>query len=213
MLVQDKKRGEIRICVDIRKLNDSYFHDPFPTSFTDEALDNVGGQEVYSFTNGFSGYHQIRIAKEDHHKTTFATKWGSYQYIVMPSGLKNAPANFSRVVVEAFEFLHKYLEVYFDDWTNFSLLQNHIECLRLMFDKCKQCQISLNLKKCILFSPFGVLLGNIVCKKGLLVDSSKIIIIVDIPHSTSVRQLRTALGHTRYYKNFIKGYAHITTPM
>jgi hypothetical protein len=48
-------------------------HDPFPMPFTDEVLDNVGGQEVYSFTDGLLGYHQIRIAKEDIHKTTFAT--------------------------------------------------------------------------------------------------------------------------------------------
>jgi hypothetical protein len=73
MVVQDKKSGEIRIYVDLRKLNDACLHDPFPTTFTDEVLDNVGGQEVYSFTHGFSGYHQIRIAKEDVHKTTFAT--------------------------------------------------------------------------------------------------------------------------------------------
>jgi hypothetical protein len=74
-----------------------------------------------------------------------------------------------------------------------------------MLDKCKQCQIALNLKKCILFSPFGVLLGHIVCKKGLLVDPYKIDIIVDLPPPTSVRQLCTALGHTRYSRNFIKG--------
>jgi putative transposase len=136
MVVQDKKTGDIRIYVDLRKLNDACLHDPFPTPFTDEVLDNVGGQEVYSFTNGFSGYHQIRIAKEDRHKTTFATEWGYYQYIVMPFGLKNAPTMFSRVVVEAFkEFLHKFLEEYFDDWTIFSLLKNHIECLRIMLDK------------------------------------------------------------------------------
>jgi hypothetical protein len=49
----------------IRKLNDACLHDPFPTHFTDEVLDNVGGQEVYSFTNGFSSYHHIRIVKED----------------------------------------------------------------------------------------------------------------------------------------------------
>jgi hypothetical protein len=68
----------------------------------------------------FSGYHQIRIAKEDRHKTTFSTEWGSYQYTVMLFGLKNAPTIFSRVVVEAFkEFLHKFLEAYFDDWTMF----------------------------------------------------------------------------------------------
>jgi hypothetical protein len=126
----------------------------------------------------------------------------------MSFGLKNSPAIFSRVVVEAFkEFLHKFLEAYFDDLTIFSLLQNHIECLRLMLDKCRQCQISLNLKKCIFFSPFGVFLGHIVCKQGLLVDPSNIVIIVDLPPPTSVKKLCTALGHIGYYKKFIKGYA------
>ena len=58
MVVQEKKtKGEIRIYVDLRKLNDACLHDPFPTPFTDEVLDNVGGQEVYSFTDGFLGYH------------------------------------------------------------------------------------------------------------------------------------------------------------
>jgi hypothetical protein len=78
MVVQDKKTREIRIYVDLRKLNDAYLHEPFPTPFTDEVLDNVGGQEVYSFTYGFSGYHQIWIDKEDFHKTTFETEWGYY---------------------------------------------------------------------------------------------------------------------------------------
>jgi hypothetical protein len=72
MVVQDEKTGEIRICADLNNLNDACLDDPFPTPFTNEVLDNVGGHEVYSFKVGFSGYHQIRIAKEDHHKTTFA---------------------------------------------------------------------------------------------------------------------------------------------
>ena len=92
MVVQDKKtKGEIGIYVDLRKLNDAFVHEPFPTLFTDEVLDNVGGQEVYSFTNGFLGYHQIRIHEEDRHKTTFAIEWGSFQYTVIPFGLKKAP--------------------------------------------------------------------------------------------------------------------------
>ena len=63
MVVQEKKtKGEIRIYVDLRKLNDACLHDQFPTPFTDEVLDYVEGQEAYSFTDGFSGYHQIRIA-------------------------------------------------------------------------------------------------------------------------------------------------------
>jgi hypothetical protein len=83
MVVQENKQGRgIRICVDLRKLNDPCIHDPFPTPFTDEVLENVGGHEAYSFTNGFSGYHQTKIAQEDIYKTMFVTEWGSYQYIV-----------------------------------------------------------------------------------------------------------------------------------
>lgn len=116
MVVQDKKTGKIWICVDLRKLTDACVTDHFPSPFTDEVLDNVGVHEAYCFTDGFSGYHQIRIAKEDIHKTKFATERGCYQYTTMPFGLKNALAIFSRAVITTFrEFIHKFLEVYFDD--------------------------------------------------------------------------------------------------
>jgi hypothetical protein len=73
-------------------------------------LENVRGHEAYSFTDGFSSYHQIKIAKKDRYKTTFATEWGSYQYTVIPFGMKNAPTIFSRVVITAFkEFIHQFL--------------------------------------------------------------------------------------------------------
>ena len=124
MVVQDKKQGGIMICMELRSLNDACLHDPFPTSFTDEVLENVGGHEAYSFTDGFSGYHQIKIAQEDRNKTMFATELGSYQYKVMSFGLKNAPAIFSRVVIATFkEFIHQFLEVYLDDWIVYSLLK------------------------------------------------------------------------------------------
>jgi hypothetical protein len=116
MVVQEKKQVGIGICVYLRKLNDACLHDPFPTPFIEEFLENVGGQEDYSFTDGFLGYHHIRIALEDRHKTTFSKKWGTFQYMVIPFGLKNVPTVFSRVVVAAFkDFIHNLLEVYLDD--------------------------------------------------------------------------------------------------
>jgi len=126
----------------------------------------------------------------------------------MSFGLKNASTIFSRVVVATFwEFIHKFLEVYFDYWTVFGLLNNHIEQLRLMFEWCRQCQIALNLKKCIFCSSFGILLGHVVCKQGLIVDPTKISVIVNLPPPTFVQQLRATLEHTGYYRRFIKGYA------
>ena len=127
---------------------------------------------------------------------------------MMPFGLKNAPAIFSSLIVVVFkEYIHKFLEVYFEDWIVFGLLKNHVEALRLMLAKFRQHHISLNLKKCIFCVPFGILLGHIVCRQGLMVDLAKIAIIVNSPPPNSVRQLCTTLGHTGYYRKFIKGYA------
>ena len=95
--------------------------------FIDEVLEGVGSQEMYSFMDGFSGYHQIRIAKDYQHKTTFVSEWGCFQYTTMPFGLKNAPTIFSRVVVAAFKyFIQKFLQVYMDDWTVYGLVRDHL---------------------------------------------------------------------------------------
>jgi hypothetical protein len=93
-----RKKGidDIIVCVDYISLNSSYVHDPFPTPFSDEVLDQVVGNEAYSFTDGFSSYHQVRIVEEDKKKTTFTTEWGSFSYNVMPFGMKNAPIVFSK---------------------------------------------------------------------------------------------------------------------
>jgi hypothetical protein len=82
-----------------------------------------------------------------------------------------------------------------------------------MLEICRQCQISLNIKKFIFGTPFWILLDHIVYKQGVLVDPTKIAIIVNLPPPKTFCQLRVALGHTRYYKKFIKGYAQITAPM
>jgi hypothetical protein len=144
----------------------------------------------------------------------FSTEWRSYQYTVMMFGLKNAPTIFSRVVIAVFkEFIHQFLEVHLDDWTDYIFLKDHVEVLCLMLERCKQCQISLNINKCIFRTPFGILMGHILCKQGLLVDPTKIAIIVNLPLLKIVCQLRATLGHTGYYRKFIKGYAQITAPM
>jgi hypothetical protein len=82
-----------------------------------------------------------------------------------------------------------------------------------MLKRCRQCQISLNIKKYIFGTPFGILLGHIVCKQGLLVDLAKIAVIVNLPPPNLVRHLRETLGYTCYYRKFTKGYTQIISPM
>ena len=114
-------------------------------------------------------------------------EWGCCQYTIMPFGLKNAPAIFFRIVVSAFkDFIHKLFKVYFDDWTVFGLVRDHIENLRMMLERCHQYQIVLNLRKCIFCAPFGVLLGHVVCRDGILVNPTKVAIILDLSPPTSI---------------------------
>jgi hypothetical protein len=183
-IYKEKEKSEIdkMLEVGVIELNDAFLHDNFPTQFTEEVLENVGGQESYSFTDRFSGYHQIKIALEYRHKTTFSTYWGSFQYTIIPFGLKNAPTIFSRVVVVAFkDLIHKFLEDYLNDWKMFILFKDLVEVLILILDRCKQCQISLNIKKCIFSAPFGILLGHTMCKQCMLVDPAKIVFIINLP--------------------------------
>ena len=125
--------------------------------------------------------------------------------MIMSFGIKNALAIFSRIVVVAFKyFIHKFIEVYFDDWTVFGLIKNHIKSLRMMLECFCEYQISLNLKKCIFFTPFVILMGHMVCDDRMLVYHNKTAIILDLPPPTIVKQLRATLGHTGYYRKFVE---------
>jgi len=124
----------------------------------------------------------------------------------MPFGLKNTPATFSQVLIVAFkEFIHKFLEVYFDDWIVFALVKRHVSSLHLMLDTCQRYQIALNLKKCIFYVPFGFFLRHVVCKQGLMVGPVKIIVIVNLEAFRNVKQLRATLGKNGYYRNLLGG--------
>ena len=88
IVVVPKKNGKLRICVDFRKLNATTKKDLYAIPFKDSILDTVAGHEMYSFLDGYTGYHQIKIAPEDRFKTSFVTDWGAFVWVVMPFGLK-----------------------------------------------------------------------------------------------------------------------------
>ena len=108
--------------------------------------------------------------------------------MAIPFRIKNAPAIFSSIVATAFkEFIHKLLDIYFDDWTAYGLVKYHIESLRMMLEQCRQFHISLNMKKCIYCAPFGILWGHVVYRDGILMDSTKIAIIFYLHPPTLVK--------------------------
>jgi hypothetical protein len=102
MVVQPKTYDpkNLQICVYLSGLNKITVMDPFPTPYVDEIINKVTGNAFYSFTDRFSNYNQVPIAKEDQEKTTFVSKFRPFAYRVMPFGLKTSLADFSRIVVK-----------------------------------------------------------------------------------------------------------------
>ena len=149
-----KKDGKVRMCVDFRDLNKAYPKDDFPLPHIDVLVDNTVGNALMSFMDGFLGYNQIKMAPKDMTKTTFATKWGIYCYMVMLFGLKNARATYQRMATALLHnMMHNEVEVYVDDMKVKSKdTGGYTTNLRKFFERIKEYRLRLNPQKC----TFGV---------------------------------------------------------
>ncbi|RDX75894.1 hypothetical protein CR513_44180, partial [Mucuna pruriens] len=178
-----KKDGKVRMCVDYKDLNRASPKNNFPLPHVDLLVDNTTQHSCYSFMDGFSRYNQIRMAPEHKEKTTFITTWETFYYEVMPFGLKNAGAIYQSAMVNLFhDMMHKEVEVYVDDMTAKSKMPGqHINDL-------------LNPAKCTFEVKIGKLLGFIVNKRGIELDSDKVKAIRNMPASKTETEVRGLLG-------------------
>ncbi|GJS95706.1 reverse transcriptase domain-containing protein [Tanacetum coccineum] len=204
-----------RVCIDYRKLNEATRKDHFPLPFMDQMLERLAGNEYYCFLDGFSGYFQIPIDPKDQEKTTFTCPYGTFAYRRMPFGLCNAPGTFQRCMMAIFhDMIEKTMEVFMDDFSvfgdSFSTCLSHLE---KMLKRCEDTNLSLNWEKSHFMVKEGIVLGHKISKSGLEVDRAKVEVIAKLPHPTSVKGVRSFLGHAGFYRRFIQDFSKIARPM
>ncbi|CAN6677885.1 unnamed protein product [Malus baccata var. baccata] len=204
-----------RVCIDYRKLNATTRKDHFPLPFIDQMLERLAGHSFYCFLDGYSGYNQIVIAPDDQEKTTFTCPFGTFAYRRMPFGLCNAPATFQRCMVSIFsDFVEKIIEVFMDDFSVFGdSFDGCLENLTIILKRCVETNLVLNWEKCHFMVRQGIVLGHIVSERGIEVDKLKIDLIRYLPSPTSVREIRSFLGHAGFYRRFIKDFSKISNPL
>ncbi|GKB43798.1 reverse transcriptase domain-containing protein [Tanacetum coccineum] len=178
-------------------------------------LERLAGNEYYCFLDRFSGYFQIPIDPLDQEKTTFTCPYGIFSYRRMPFGLCNAPGTFQRCMVAIFhDMIEKTMEVFMDDFSvfgdSFSSCLSHLD---KMLQRCEDTNLVLNWEKCHFMVKEGIVLGHKISKSGIEVDKAKVDVIAKLPHPTTVKGIRSFLGHAGFYRRFIQDFSKIARPM
>jgi len=176
VLLVKKKDGSSRLCVDYRQLNKLTIKNKYPLSKIDDLLDQLRGTSVFSKIDLRFGYHQILVKPEDVQKTTFRSRYGHYEYVVMPFGVTNALVVFMDYMNRIFRpYLDKFVVVFINDILIYSRnREEHAEHLRVVLTVLKEHQLYGKLSKCEFWLEEVQFLGHVIFSHGIAMDPSKI---------------------------------------
>ena len=214
MLLVKKKDDSSRLCVDYRQLNKLTIKNKYPLSRIDNLMDQLHGVADFSKIDLRSGYHQIRVKFDDVQKTAFISRYGHYEYVVMPFGVTNAPALFMDYMNRIFRpFLDKFVVVFINDILIYSRThEEHVEHLRTILSILREKQLYAKLSKCVWMTSVQFL-GHMISAKGISVDLSKVEVVLKWERLKSVTEIRSFVGLADYYRRFIEGFSKIAAPL
>lgn len=215
VLFVHKKDGTLRLCVDYRALNKITIKNRYPLPRIEDLMDRLVGAKYFTKIDLYSGYHQIRIKEEDIHKTAFRTRYGHYEFLVLPFGLTNAPATFMTLMNDIFrEFLDQFVIVYLDDILIYSKTrEEHLQHLQQVLQILRKHRLYAKLSKCEILKQKVEYLGHYISSEGISVDLRKVTVVKEWPIPTNISELRSFLGLASYYRKFVKGFSSIAAPL
>jgi hypothetical protein len=215
ILFVKKKDESLRLCVDYRPFNAVTIKNKYPLPRIDVLFDQLVGAKVFSKIDLRLGYHQIKIRASDIPKTTFSTRYGLYEYLVMSFGLTNAPAYFMYFMNSVFMLeLDKFVVVFIDDILVYSKNESeHTKHLHTVLQRLCDHQLYAKLSKCEFWLKEIKFLGHTISQDGVSVDPEKVQEVMNWKPPTTVRQIRSFLGLAGYYRQFIPDFSRIAKPM
>jgi hypothetical protein len=176
LVIVAKKNGDVRMCVDYRRLNAVTKRPIFPIPATQQLLDSLEGSTYFSTLDLSQGYYQIPVKEEDISKTAFTTRRGQFEFKRMPMGLSSSPSTFQRLmhIVLKNENWEKCL-IYLDDILVFGRsIDEHIERLKAVLQRFREAGLKLSPSKCFFLKRSVSYLGHIISTEGVSTDPAKL---------------------------------------
>jgi len=209
-----KKDGKLRLCADYRALNEVTKKDRHPLPLISEALDRLGGAKYFTKLDIKDAYQNIRI-KRDEWKTTFSTKLGTYEYLVMPFGLCNALAAFQRWINKVLmEYIDMCCIIYLDDVLIYSnTLQQHHKDVSNILEAIRKSGMKVKPSKCEFHQSETEYLGFIIGQEGVKTDPVKTQAIWDWTTPEKIKEIQSFLGFCNFYRRFIEGFSRTARPL
>jgi len=207
--------GKLRMGVDYRRLNAITIRDSYPLPLIQDMLEHLGKGKIFSKLDLRSAYNLVRIKSGDEYKTAFTCKYGHFEYLVMPFGLKNAPAVFQHFINDVLEdILGKFVYSYIDDIIIFSPnYKIHIKHVSEVLSRLRKAGLFAKLEKCEFFATFIDFLGHRISSEGISMDPNKVDSILNWPTPCCVKDVQSFIGLANYYRRFIPGFAKIAHPL
>nr|GEX62394.1 putative reverse transcriptase domain-containing protein [Tanacetum cinerariifolium] len=215
VLFVKKKDGSFRMCIDYRELNKLTVKNRYPLPQISDLFDQLQGSSFYSKINLRSGYHQLRVREQDVPKTAFKTRYGHYEFQVMPFGLKNVPLVFIDLMNRVCKpYFDKFVILFIDDILIYSKDEKeHKEHLKAILELLKKEKLYARFSKCEFWIPKEQFLGYVIDSRGIHVDPDKIESIKDWASLKTLTEIRQFLVLAGYYLRFIERFSKIAKSM
>uniref|UniRef100_A0A8C5M5M4 Gypsy retrotransposon integrase-like protein 1 n=1 Tax=Leptobrachium leishanense TaxID=445787 RepID=A0A8C5M5M4_9ANUR len=210
-----KKDGGLRPCVDYRALNNITIKNRYPLPLISELMDRLKTATIFSKLDLKGAYNLIRVKEGDEWKTAFRSRYGHFEYTVMPYGLCNAPATFQCFINVVFrDMLDQCVVIYLDDILVYSsTLEEHRKHMQQVLQRLRQHHLFAKLDKCLFEVHTVEFLGFVIRPGTIAMDDKKIQAIKQWPIPLNRKQVQRFLGFANFYRKFIRNFSRLAQPL